>query len=104
MKLEIAKMLVASTAHITEEDSKWLDAIVHSSATPPIVVVDRPGTGWFVHVDATLTEENLCQFSTAFCKLMQLAWSHDIGWIMLDSDGPLYVEKQPLFDLEVHDW
>ena len=101
MKLEIEQMLVASTGHITQEDAKWLDSLVTSSKSP-LKVYDRPDFGWFVYVPANMTEEDLAYFSTAFQKLIELAQKRNARWILLDSDGPLYV--RPAFNLQVHDW
>jgi hypothetical protein len=103
MKLEIEQILVASTGHITQEDAKWLDSLVTSSK-PPMKVYDRPDSGWFVHVPTDMTDEDLAYFSTAFQKLIILAQQHNARWILLDTDGPLYADKQPCYNLEIHDW
>lgn len=103
MKLEIEQIMAASTGHITQEDAKWLDSLVKSSK-PPLKVYDRPDSGWFVYVPSDIAEEDLAYFSTAFCKLIELAQKHNVRWILLDTDGPLYADKQPCFNLEIHDW
>ena len=85
MSLEIEKMLVLSTSHITGE-----------AALTRAITYPKSEYGWFVYVPGDL---NLRGDGHPKClhDCMNFALKHDCHWIMFDCDG-LTVEELPSYD------
>ena len=87
MKLEIEKSLIVSTAHISKEDGKLLDAIDVGH-----LIVDKYSFGWRVLVgddDLDITDIS-SKFSQGFIAAVIFTKTHGCEWLQLDSDGPEY--------------
>ena len=84
---EIAKMLVLSTAHLSEDDCNiWLHE--RSGA------YQKGDYGWFVHVpDPQLKGV----YEASLYECMRHAWANCCDWIMFDRDGPI-IEGLPTYD------
>ena len=97
MQREIQKMLVASTAHITEADSKLLreacekdtPLISHSYAYGDFIVLND--------IEEKMPEIEKV-FSESFCLLLKTAVLEGCTMLRLDCDGPVYP------DLPTNDW
>ena len=89
MPREISKMLTLSTAHISAETGRMLEA-----GDSPFVIAYGYEYGWFVPVTesaCTCAEESLTD-------CFKLAHDNDCTWIRFDCDGPEEV------GLKTYDW
>jgi hypothetical protein len=93
--LEIAKMLVLSTAHVDEDTALRL--------TKGMLPTDfcttyfaKGGYGWFMHVSEEIADREANPQSLANC--LDFAVRHGCQWIMFDRDGDTVDE------LTTYDW
>lgn len=95
MKLEIEKVLVVSTAHITEQDNHLLQI----SADETIIVYDCEYF-YLIYLAENILESIGEVFSPAFKKLIEFAKTHKEGFthLKLDRDG------ETLEGFEEFDW
>jgi hypothetical protein len=84
MKLEIEKVLVVSTVHITEQDNHLLQI----SADETIIVYDCEYF-YLIYLAENILESIGEVFSPAFKKLIEFAKTHEEGFthLKLDRDG-----------------
>lgn len=93
--VEIERVLVVSTAHITRTDSVFLRE--HQDKHPLIVHSYEEGD-FVILTDLEEKLDELCQcFSKAFMDILMLAVRSDCSILRLDRDGPIY-EDHPTFD------
>lgn len=89
---EIAKMLVLSTAHLTQHvATAWL-----MQCGAGFSVYDKPDHGWFVYVP---TKPSACEGDYPRCLTDCWALARQEGclWIMFDCDGDI-VDNLPTYD------
>lgn len=87
MNLEISKVLIVSTSHITLDDGRRLNDPDSVSSVPFIVY--RAEFFHLVAVFAPLVEdEDHPAMSPQFQALVKLAQDNDCEWLKLDGDGP----------------
>lgn len=92
MQHEINKEIVFSTAHITEADNELLADMLISSSE---VSGDTFEYGHRVHIPEDFKNfptNKKSKLSNNFWYLMELAWSNDCKWLVLDQDGPEHEE------------
>lgn len=85
--LEIARMLVLTTVHLTRETANLMSSL-------PTAAFDKQDYGWFVYV----TEET-DQLPTDLEACIHYARSRSCEWLMFDCDGPT-IDGLPVFDWE----
>lgn len=108
MDLEIAKTLVMSTGHVTEQDMNLLK----DPESYPYTQIDA-GYGFLLYIVTDMVipveqsveficdghyTEKLVAFSRDFRRLLKIAQDNDCQWLHLDCDGNIHEE------LPVHDW
>jgi len=99
MELEFQKILVLSTAHLTEEDNDFLSNEEYSENLD--CVIDETPYGWMVHISKNKDElfsEVHRLLSENFRKAMELAFINDCDWVRFDCDGNVVEE------LKSYDW
>jgi len=111
MDLEIAKILVLSTGHVTEKDMSLLTipksypytklntgygAMVYLP-TDMIIPIEQ-SIDFITDDKAVEHKEKLLAFSKDFRRLLKLAQEQDCQWLHLDRDGELHDE------LPSHEW
>lgn len=84
--LEIQKMIILSTAHITEQTAKLLDKEPEENSMT-ISVYKKSEYGWFLPI------ENISYDTAAvpedLKKVIAFAKDHGCSWLCLDCDGPI---------------
>lgn len=88
-RLEIHKMLVLSTAHITRETAEKLENDAYALSTYP-----REEYGWFIYIPYDWDEYELPEDLKACIKL---AKNNNCVWLCLDCDG-LTTHNLPVYD------
>jgi hypothetical protein len=79
--VEIEKMLVLSTSHLTEQTCNgWFEK--HKEDFP---CYEKIGAGWFVHV----VVDGVTEYPDDLQKCISLAIEIKCDWIMFDRDGPV---------------
>lgn len=85
----IETMLVLSTAHVTAEDARLLDAGVED-----LIIRPNGEYGWFVHIPRSGDNQTsmriyarLGGLSNEFCMLATYAGDLGVAWLLLDRDG-----------------
>jgi len=101
-KLEIYRVLVLSTAHVTFEDNEKLTELALEDPADQDYSVLDTGYGWLVQVLQQFTSEQKQAYremgmSPEFVKLLDFAAQNDIQWLHFDRDGNAY-EEFPQFD------
>ena len=92
MKLEIEKILVLSTGHISLEDNERLTVTTRGCGKESFTVHTHDN-GFRVQVNLFFSEDleqMYAGFSSGFVKCMMLAFINDCEWINFDSDGPTF--------------
>lgn len=79
--MEIYKMLVLSTGHISKKTAHLLDM-----NDAGVVVYPKDEYGWFVVVSDWIDHENI---PDDLKKCLELAERHGCDWLCLDCDGKL---------------
>lgn len=97
-KLEIQLTLVASIAHITEQDVEKLNV----DAEGEEFVLYPKGAGFLLgllpgDLDRMVTRFTEEGYSAAFVSLIRFGVQHNCGWLILDPDGP-EIDGLPKFD------
>ena len=86
--LEIQKVLVVSTAHITYADN------IDLSHNPCGLIIDKTDYSFLIYVG----KESICDYdqsknekiSNELRKLIQLAQDNNCDYLKIDRDGPIY--------------
>ena len=97
--MEIAKMLVLSTAHIKEETSLLLEREPNENRLG-LSVYEKAEFGFWIYVPENLQEHFLDKehLPADLWQCLELAHKNDCRWLCLDCDGP--VEEE----LETYEW
>ena len=108
MELEIAKILVLSTGHVTEQD---MDLLRVPNSYPYTTLNTGYGSMVYITTDMVIPieqsvqfitdgdyDEKIVAFSKDFRRLLKLAQDKDCQWLHLDRDGDLHEE------LPQHEW
>lgn len=93
---EIRRLVVVSTAHLTETTAKYLDRTPASEW--PCVGGPYAGYGWFVHASEENLGEGFSAIPDDLFSVMTWARRQGCGYVLFDCDG-YQVEGLP-----VHDW
>lgn len=83
MSFEVDKVLVVSTAHISEATRDK----IHEDVIEGIHAVPRDEYGWMIYV-TDLEPEERAAAPLELVKLLDHARERDCTWLMLDCDGP----------------
>lgn len=89
--MEIYKMMVMSTGHISKETAKLLD-----QESAGVTVYQKDGYGWFIVV--TDWQENEKYIPEDLKRCLSFAQTNGCDWLCLDSDGQEYS------DLPIYNW
>lgn len=108
MDLEIAKTLVLSTGHVTEQDMNLFkdpESYPYTNYETGYGVMIYLVTDIVIPVEQSVAficdghdTEKLLAFSRDFRRLLKLAQDNDCQWLHLDCDGNIYEE------LPQHEW
>lgn len=91
--LEVQKLAIISTSHISEQTSNWLDRRFDEDPGPN---GGRTPFGYFLYVPS---EDNCIDtYPQDLLNVFAFARSHGIYYLYLDRDG------EPVDDLETFDW
>lgn len=95
--MEIQKIMVMSTAHITERDNETLS--IRSFPFEVEVLASECGYMIYVGSDPALLENHIVDFinadlSDSFIKLALFAQANLCAWLHLDRDGPVILGFQ----------
>lgn len=84
-KLDIAKILTLSTAHIKPETATMLDNEPNTDDLG-LSVYNKAGYGWFIYIDSVIDDafDHLPQDLTA---CIAFAKKQECEWLCLDADG-----------------
>lgn len=86
-RMEISKMLILSTAHITEKTAKELDyAIGRIDSGVDLCVYEKKDYGYFVHIPDDW-DERIIPSDLVDC--LRLAVNDGCEWLCLDRDGEI---------------
>ncbi|MCC2248928.1 hypothetical protein JUJ52_03015 [Virgibacillus sp. AGTR] len=91
---ETPRMLVLSTAHLTNDDRKWLnEQTVHNN--PRLVVYPKSEYGWFIPIieDSDFLKEDVPE---NIVKLLQFTRVTRCTWLMLDRDADI-INELPIY-------
>lgn len=94
--LEIAKMLVLSTSHITQDSSAYLTDQSEMEDDPDLVVINRD-YGFIIPIIKDFEEvyqekrRNIPDDVTSLCEFCK---NNKIEYLMLDRDGPIEIQFQ----------
>jgi hypothetical protein len=90
MTLEIERMLVLSTSHLTEATAKLLPCIASSMMatedTAPWFPTFAREEGWVFYVAGD--GECYLEAPEDLMRVIRYASDHECAWLMLDRDGP----------------
>lgn len=81
MALEIARMLVLSTGHLTNGTCN--KRLPGDAALGVVGAYEKAGYGWFVHVGDSSKE-----LSVDLAACLDFARRRGVDWVMFDRDGP----------------
>lgn len=96
MEYEIHKILVVSTAHITELDNAELEVDANSNALPDLIVYPYGTYGYTIWVPpkgshTTQSWTNIItRYSTSLRQLLAIAKHEGCKYLRVDCDGPIY--------------
>ena len=97
MSLEIHKVLVLSTAHMTEGDSNLLPYAEEYG----LVVYEMDEFGWMIYVNDEYLQKvlppELSDFSDGFKQAIKLAQKNGCEWLRFDRDANT-VEQLPEYE------
>ena len=93
-KLEIARVLIVSTAHIRPQDQALLEEQEQSASA--LIVYSKAEYGWLILCDKRPLDKHV--LSAELIALIRLARAQGCTWLMLDRDGPIYPQ------LATFDW
>lgn len=99
LKLDIRKLLVLSTAHITPQEGELLNNWTPEKFDIPFACGPFENYGWLIFVNLDIDEEIGWQDFPNIWILFQYAQRHNCDFILLDKDGPL-VEDLTIFKWE----
>jgi hypothetical protein len=88
--LEIAKMLILSTAHVTLETSQRLPDGIEG-----LIAYEKGEYGWLIYVNAP----HVVPLPADLQGVRDLARNHGCEWVMLDRDGDV-IDALPSYDWE----
>jgi hypothetical protein len=101
MKLEIAKMLVLSTSHLTEKTAKALEEAAEE--LPPFCTINwaptftrDEGYVWYVGEENPVVAAGN-SYPEEFAALFSLAMENGCNWLMFDRDGDT-VDNLPTYE------
>lgn len=83
--LEIHKMLVISTAHVSLETKELLEGAEFIDAAEVPLTLTWGDYGWLIYAEAEPEEEN--GFPDDLQRCMDFSKKHDCPWLRLDCDG-----------------
>ncbi|MBT2289544.1 hypothetical protein J7E73_10440 [Paenibacillus albidus] len=81
--VELAQMLVLSTAHLTRKVGFDL---IHNQYNPSLIVYKKGDYGYMIYVPESIAEE----WPACIQEVLKLAQWVNAQWVMLDCDGPLH--------------
>jgi hypothetical protein len=90
----VFKVLDLSTAHMTPQDNKRLEAEVHEGQAP---VYELKAHGWLVYVGEIEDNWPAVTMSEAFRNVLKEAKELGCDYVRFDRDGRTY-EELPVFD------
>jgi len=97
--LEIEKVVVFNTVHITENDASILEDVGNGIHNESELMVDNHIYGFRVYVDLDADKNNFNAIvnhirkegmSEEFCTLLRISREHKANWMKLDGDGQFY--------------
>lgn len=92
---EIERTLVASTAHVSEEEMNLITTEDYGS---PYAVTPYE-EGCYIYLGETAEDKNkLAAHSLEFARLVEIARQQNCSYLRLDGDGPVYK------DLKTFNW
>jgi hypothetical protein len=98
MTLEITKMLVLSTSHITAETAQLLEdrerAAIDTTSDRLPVFYSKSEYGWFVYVSEDAEDQG---YPSDMVEVLRYARSNDCGWLMFDCDADV-IEDLPAYE------
>lgn len=84
-KLDIAKILTLSTAHIKSETATLLDNEPNTDALN-LSVYDKAGYGWFIYIDSVI-DDAFDHLPEDLKDCITFAKEQKCEWLCLDADG-----------------
>ena len=102
--MEIYKMLVLSTGHITDETGRALEKRYDHDAwnvhvwQDDFCIYDKEEFGWWINL-SDITEAELSSCPEDFAACCRLAMQNDCEWLCLDCDGEV-VDCLPTYEWE----
>jgi len=98
---EIHKVIVLSTAHITESDMALLEYAGEGGGSPVLCALDPYGGWGFAPDDEEQLEEvREHGFSNSMVKVLRFARRKDCRYVKFDEDGDIETDTE----LSIHDW
>ena len=94
--LEIAKMLIISTAHVSQETAKLLEGGDYKDVSELPLMFTWGDYGWLIWADCEPEEEN--GFPDDLQRCMDFSSKNGCAWLRLDCDG------DQVDGLEYFDW
>jgi len=93
MSMEITKMLVLSTNHVTQETDEMFSEALRDGVSFPVGLYAKGHYGWFLNVseDPHNVEEHPWMTPDLY-KVLRFARDQDCDWVMLDRDGDIIDE------------
>ena len=94
MKYEIYKILIISTAHITDTDGAQLQFDANSNLCTELIVSKYDEFGHMIYVPKTKDpnrEKYIAEkYSPSFMKLLEITRKQKCQYLRADRDGPVY--------------
>jgi hypothetical protein len=90
--MNIEKMLVLSTAHITEKTKDWLEQLPEA-----FIVYPKEEYGFFIPLWEGILKEKKGEIPNELHNIMVYAKKKDCDWIMLDRDA-FIIDDLPLYE------
>lgn len=84
-KLDIAKILTLSTAHIKPETTTMLDNEPNTDNLG-LSVYDKAGYGWFIYIDSVI-DDTFNHLPEDLKACIAFAKEQECEWLCLDADG-----------------
>ena len=95
--MEIERILVLSTAHISESTADEMNAATASTTRFPVNVYGKSDFGWFIFVPSSLEYPDN-RVPEDLQAVLRYARENDCEWIMFDRDADIDG------NLQVFDW
>lgn len=98
-EIEIARMIVCSTSHITAESAKWLKMQGKTIANEAVTDLHMAASsyGWLICCRQWAENEKPNDLPNDLTNVLEFARKNDADWINIDCDGP-EIETLPTYD------